>query len=56
MPKRYIWHMSGERWQRAMDKVDDFSTSFKAVHERFLVKNKNKILEGIAKLKKRGKK
>lgn len=37
---KYIWHLSGERWERVMDKIDDFSKSFKSIHQRFLNKQK----------------
>ncbi len=40
--KMFIWHLSGERWAKAYDKVYAISSSFQNTHQRFLDKFKGK--------------
>jgi len=45
-PIRYLWHLHGERWERAFDKINYVAKTIKAAHERFLGANNNLVRKG----------
>ena len=34
--KAYVWHLSNDRWEKAMDKYEMVSKTFRQAHQRFL--------------------
>lgn len=36
--KVFVWHMSRKPWEKVMERYEVISTSFRAIHQRFLDK------------------
>ena len=40
--KVYLWHLSGDKWDKVMERYELVSKSLRAIHQRFLDRAKNK--------------
>lgn len=53
-PIKYLWHLNGERWERAFDRIN--TKTIKGIHQKFLGaadQVKEGVRRGLSKFKKK---